>query len=305
MKIASVTGASGVIGSHLIRLLSDNGIQVRALSRKERPSEKAVDYVYGELGDDDSLKQLLKGAHYLFHCAGERHNLDRMRDVNVEGTNRLFRIASETTIEYFCHLSSAGVVGQTRSKIIDESCECRPQNLYEQTKREAEQVVLKGIDDCRVVILRPTNVVSDDEHGILTPIFHPSVKNRLKLLITGGERSHMVHAENVAAAAIHLMGVVAETPEVYFVSLDHEPNTRLHEIASLHRLNRHPNASRTSKRWHLPISAPYHLRRILRGGGNKGNLVYSSRKLISTDFHYPVGVTETIHRISSALTDPQ
>jgi len=304
LKTASVTGASGVIGRHLIRLLSATGLHVRALARKKRPNNDSVQYITGDISERQSLERLVKGAHYLFHCAGERHNADRMHDVNVQGTLNLVSMARESTIEYFCHLSSAGVIGKTRQTVVDEMSECLPQNVYEQTKYESEQVVLSGIDGCRVVILRPTNVVAEDEHGILAPIFHPSVQNRLKLFITGGERSHLVHAENVAAAAIHLMNVETVVPEVYFVSSDHETDTRMHDIASLYSSIRCSGTRNATIRWYLPVFVPYLLRWFAGRGGNKGNLAYSSTKLISTGFEYPVGVTETIHRICSALTTP-
>ena len=50
-----------------------------------------------------------------------------------------------------------------------------------------------------------------------------SLLNRLKVFIKGGECAHIVHAEDVAEAAIHFVSTPVDTPQCFFVSCDHEP----------------------------------------------------------------------------------
>lgn len=293
--IAGVTGATGLIGRRLVRMLKTQGYHIRALSREAVKSAEQVEFFQGGLQDEAVINRILTGAQYLFHCAGEREDSGRMRAVNVEGTRQLVRIARRHSLQYFCHVSSAGVIGKTRKKVIDESCDCCPQSLYEQTKFEAEQAVAIGIEGCRVVILRPTNVVAAEEPGILSAVTQPTLKNKFKLILSGSERTHIVHAKNVAAAALHLKSLPDGPPEVFIVSADHEQGTRLNEIAELYgrlcKSEKTPGGLRVPA---LPLTVPYVLRKLLGRGGNPGDVVYSSRKLRQTGFSFPVSVAETV-----------
>jgi len=66
----------------------------------------------------------------------------------------------EAALERGCrliHLSSAGVVGKSKNRFIDENTICKPQNVYESSKYEAEKIVLDGIaNGLQAQILRPT-----------------------------------------------------------------------------------------------------------------------------------------------------
>ena len=69
-KVAMVTGASGFIGSHLVKILLDEGVKVRALVRKGDPLNNLygldIDMVEGDLLDVDSLKTCLEGCDTVF-----------------------------------------------------------------------------------------------------------------------------------------------------------------------------------------------------------------------------------------------
>jgi len=297
-SIACVTGASGLIGRRIVRLLTSNGYQVRALSRKAHKSGNQIEYFNGGLEDESVINRMLSNAHSLYHCAGEYRNHEKMRTVNVEGTHKLFKIAQRYRLQYFCHLSSAGVVGKSSRKVVDEHCACYPQNHYEQTKLDAEKIVSTGIDGCRVVILRPTNVVSSRSPGILSTITQQTLKNRLKLFLTGGEQFHLIHVENVAAAAVYLAEGPVGKSEVFFVSADHEEGTRLGQLATAYCALRGGPNSMVGGPFHLPVVIPYVLRYLLKRPSNHGNITYSAAKLIGTGFTFPVSVSETVARLA-------
>jgi nucleoside-diphosphate-sugar epimerase len=67
-----VTGASGLVGAHLITSLIEKGLSVRALYRKDIPvfkhSEK-VHWVKGDILDIHSLEEALQGITQVYHCA--------------------------------------------------------------------------------------------------------------------------------------------------------------------------------------------------------------------------------------------
>ena len=131
------------------------------LSRKGYFDDPGAHLFTGGLENEEVLRSFLLGGDLLFHCAAELVDEDKMWEVNVLGTERLLRLAKEAGIQYLCYFSSAGVIGRTKRKWVDEETKCNPQNVYEQSKWSAEQLVAKGIDGCQVIILRPTNIIDE------------------------------------------------------------------------------------------------------------------------------------------------
>ncbi|MFC1829878.1 NAD-dependent epimerase/dehydratase family protein [Thermodesulfobacteriota bacterium] len=299
-QIACVTGASGMIGSKIVRQLLSGGYRVRVLTRDQAENDLDVDVYHGGLDDEKILPAFVNDADILFHAAAELRNEHKMWEVNVLGTKRLLNFVKKSNIRYFCYLSSAGVVGLTQRKWVDEEVECNPQNTYEESKWAAEQMIVSGIDDCQTVILRPTNVVDEEYPGALNLPMSRSWKNRFTVFLKGGECAHIVHAEDVAAAAMHFVSHSDDTCRSFFVSCDHEPLNTFAGLWSLYiaAMNNRP-LEPVRPIPHLPLIVPYILRKIWRGSGNRGDVRYSSEKLISEGFKFPLGLRESIRRIAS------
>ena len=70
----AITGATGFIGSALIKQLVTTGRQIQALVRPasahKQSADGAVQWIQGDLDDVDSLRQLVHGAEVVIHCAG-------------------------------------------------------------------------------------------------------------------------------------------------------------------------------------------------------------------------------------------
>ncbi len=299
--IACVTGGTGMVGSKIVDLLLKHNYLVRVLTRQESYKKRFVEIVLGGLDDEKVLDKFLNNADMVFHCAGELKNESRMWEVNVNGTERLIRKINESKIRYFCYISSAGVVGKTNLSLIDEETPCAPMNLYEKSKLVAEQLIQKDINDCRVVILRPTNVIDDIKLGALLLPMRELLLDRLKVLLKGGECAHIVHAEDVAAAALYFIRTKFEGPKYFFVSYDEEPLNTYAGIWSLWKVYEKNCSPKSVKpALHLPLIVPYILRRLLRGRSNKGDVRYSSKKLMSAGFVFPLGFRNTIKKIASS-----
>lgn len=190
------------------------------------------------------------------------------------------------------------MVGKTNDKWVDEETKCNPQNAYERSKWEAEQIITRGINRCRIVIIRPTNVIDDKRLGALEVIRNRTIKNRIKIFFIGGECSHIIHVDNVAAAAIHFIGQPFDTPECFFVSCDHEAMNTFSGLWGLYHQPSNQNSTINLNRpLYLPIIIPYLLRKIFKGTGNLGDVRYSSEKLISTGFRFPINIEDTVQRL--------
>ena len=296
--IACVTGATGIVGNRIVRLLLENEYVVRVATRKKRYMHSNADIYTGEIADEQFLDEFIAGGDLVFHCAAELSDKSKMWDVNVEGTRKILKTAKNHKIRFFCHMSTAGVVGRTNIKWVDETAKCRPQNDYEKSKWEAEKLAAKGIEDCKTVILRPTNVIDEERPGAIGFVKNQSLSDYLKNFIKGGECAHIVHAEDVARAAVFFVKHPIITPQCFFVSYDHEVLNTLSEIRSIYRnLSERKSMEDVKPSIHLPIALPYIVRRLRGRPSNLGDVRYSSRKLLNTGFKYSFGTVDTVKSI--------
>lgn len=151
-----VTGATGYVGRYLVDSLVKDGLTVYALSRRKSGEtffDPKVQVITGDITDQIDIPD---GVGTVYHCAGVIFENDQMERVNVTGTQRIVEAALNRKCRLI-HLSSAGVVGDTKEKFIDESVECNPRNVYETTKYKAENIVKNAISHgLKAHILRPT-----------------------------------------------------------------------------------------------------------------------------------------------------
>lgn len=298
IQIACVTGASGMVGSKIVQLLLTQGYRVRVLTRKANFHNSNVDVFHGGLENEDIMQLFLDDADLLFHCAAELNDESKMWEVNVLGTERILQVVTSSSIKYFCFLSSVGVIGKTKLCSVNENTACNPQNTYERSKFAAEQLVAQGIDKCKVVILRPTNIINEKLPGALSLPLKGTWFERIKVFIKGSECAHIIHAEDVAAAALHFISYPLDEPQCFIVSCDNEPlNTFAGIWTHYNTLKDDLNVKEQRLIWHLPQWVPYLLRRAWRGYGNRGDLRFSSEKLLSTGFVFPLGLDGAIKQV--------
>ena len=100
---AFVTGATGFVGSHVARVLADQGADLRLLVRKtsrlENISSIPGERVTGDLTDAESLRRGMAGCDAVFHVAADYRLWTRdpheMYAANVEGTRAILKAAQE------------------------------------------------------------------------------------------------------------------------------------------------------------------------------------------------------------------
>ncbi len=172
MKPVLVTGASGFVGWHVARLLTEKGWRVRALVRPaSQLRELDVERVDGDLRDAGSLERATAGCGAVFHVAADYRlwtkHPDEMYRSNVEGTRNLLTAARRNGVERVVYTSTVGCIGFEHGKLANEDS---PVNLdqmaghYKRSKFLAEAEALQFTrEGFPVVIVNPTAPVGDHD----------------------------------------------------------------------------------------------------------------------------------------------
>jgi nucleoside-diphosphate-sugar epimerase len=154
---AFVTGATGLLGNNLVRLLAERGVRTGALARSREKAERQfaglqIEIIEGDMTDIPTFQSALRGVDVLFHTAayfrdsykgGGRH-WDMLYHVNVKGTEELLAAAYDAGMRRFVHTSSGGVLDGPPGALIDETMERKEAdaNDYFRSKIQSDHSVL-------------------------------------------------------------------------------------------------------------------------------------------------------------------
>lgn len=166
-----VTGGTGFVGANLIRLLLDQGYQVRALVRPQSPVRNlhglAIEWVTGDL-NDPQLDQAMQGCTGLFHVAAHyslwQKDRDQLHHSNVLGTRNLLICARQAGIQRTVYTSSVAAIGvRGDGQPADETYQSPVERLigaYKQSKYWAEQEASKAAQAGQdIVIVNPSTPI--------------------------------------------------------------------------------------------------------------------------------------------------
>jgi len=172
MKPTLVTGASGFIGWHVARLLTERGHRVRALVRpSSKLRELEVEPVTGDLRDAESLERAVAGCGLVFHVAADyrlwSRDSNELYRSNVEGTRNVLETARRHGIERVVYTSTVGCIGVPHGGVGDETVPVTLEEMagaYKRSKFLAERVALEfAASGFPVVVVNPTAPVGDHD----------------------------------------------------------------------------------------------------------------------------------------------
>ena len=196
-----LTGATGLVGSHIAFELVSKGEKIRALKRKGSSTaltekifrfysnnEKAlldkIEWVEGNVLDLGSLEDAMEGITHVYHCAAiisfNPKEKEKMLQTNTEGTSNVVNAAMHAGVKKFCHISSIAALGFTiDGTSIDEDVwwQNDPINSwYAISKYNSEREVWRATEEgMDVIIINPgfiigpgdTNKSSTEAFGVL------------------------------------------------------------------------------------------------------------------------------------------
>src|SRR5262245_40789858 len=168
--ITLVTGATGFVGSHLVRQLLDRGDAVRVLVRPASPMRGLagldVEVVRGDLRDASAVRTAMRSVGRVFHAGADYRlwakNPAEIYETNVVGTSNILS-AVDGGVERVVYTSTVATIAVPRSRVPDETVSASLAEMighYKRSKLLAERAVLdaatRGVP---VVIVNPTTPV--------------------------------------------------------------------------------------------------------------------------------------------------
>ncbi len=231
---AFVTGSTGLLGNNLVRLLLEQGYQVKALVRS---SEKAVKIfgnlnitlVKGDMTNVHGFAEQLTDCDILFHCAAyfreyyqPGNHWQKLENININGTIRLLEAAEKKGIKKVIYVSSGGVIGKkAHGELSDETTppdEYRYSNLYFKSKVLAEEAIDKFLEkhQLSVVLILPGWMFGPGDFAPTTSgqLVLDFMAQKLPVILDGG--ATIVDPRDVAQAMINAVEK-GQTGERYIV----------------------------------------------------------------------------------------
>jgi len=214
-----ITGASGLLGKHLVRYLSARGVSSRALYHAHPPtpdmsSLPGVEWKQCDLLDVYDVEDVMEGVTEVYHCAAiitfDPRRREEMLHFNVESTAHVVNQALRQGIRKMVHVSSIAALGRTSvagKEITEEEewGESRYNSAYAISKYISEAEVWRAMGEgLNAVIVNPGIILGDGAaHSITAPLM--KMAYREFPFYTNGVTS-WVDVEDVVRLMVTLMG---------------------------------------------------------------------------------------------------
>lgn len=229
-----VTGAKGHLGNTIVRMLREEGQEVRGLvlpaEHVECPEE--ILYVRGDVREKQSLEPLfqnLEGREVIvIHTAGivdiSNDVTDLMYDVNVNGTRNLVELCMQYPVSRMVYVSSVHAIPEKKLRVLHEIDHFSPDEVvggYAKTKAEATQVVLDAVDKgLNAVIVHPSGILGpyDSSGNHLVQLVKDYIRGKLPACVRGGY--DFVDVRDVARGCL-TAAEKGKTGECYILSNRH------------------------------------------------------------------------------------
>jgi len=225
-----VTGASGLIGSHLVlELLGRRTEKIRCIARNPSSVQRfatvasfysrvdtallsSLEWHYGSVADPVFLHSAFDGVDEVYHCAAEVSFDPRMREhlfhTNVHGTECMVNTALEYGVQRFCYVSSIAAIGGREcsgERTEDDEWDAGQfRSQYSWSKYYAEMEVWRGIaEGLPATIVNPSVVIGPGDWSRSSSALFRSVRNGLRYYTNGG--TGFVDVRDVVAVMVSLV----------------------------------------------------------------------------------------------------
>tara|TARA_B100000029_G_scaffold516720_1_gene633239 strand:- start:6585 stop:7481 length:897 start_codon:yes stop_codon:yes gene_type:complete len=219
----AVTGGAGFIGSHLSKHLISEGHNVTVIDNLFRGKlsnlgkvKDKINFIKLDILDIDNLRKVLQNVDGIFHQAAltsvpeSYEKEEEYKNVNIKGTENIFKIAKEFKIKVV-YASSSSVYGDIKNIPITEDFERKPINPYGLTKLEDEYLAESySKSNVQIIGLRYFNVFgvgqTSDYAGVITKFFEKISKGESPVVYGDGlQVRDFIFVDDVARANVAAM----------------------------------------------------------------------------------------------------
>ncbi|MFI7578849.1 NAD-dependent epimerase/dehydratase family protein [Kocuria kalidii] len=209
-----VTGASGMLGEHVARLLAARDWTVRLLQRRHAPlaDQPHVEEVLGSVSDPDAVARAMDGVDDVVHLAAKvsfAGAWDEFVLTNVTGTRVVLETAKRAGVQNVVFVSSPSVA-HTGESIVGESAQpadpVHARGNYARSKAAAELLALEADGrGLRVAAVRPHIVWGPGDTQLVERIVDRAATGRLPLLDHGAALIDTTYVDNAAEAIVRAL----------------------------------------------------------------------------------------------------
>lgn len=219
-KTIFITGATGLVGSHVVEEAIRRGHRVRALVRASSDTrwldQWGVDKVLGDLADPEALRRGADGADWIFNCAakvGDWGTLEEFRRLNVDAFRHLLDAAVASKVERFVHVSSLGVYEGRDHFGTDETVPTAAESLdaYTRSKVEAEELALSYVQKqgLPLSVVRPGFIYGPRDRTVLPKLIKALQSGRFAYFGSGNQALNCIYVKNLVQGIF----LAAEVPQ--------------------------------------------------------------------------------------------
>jgi nucleoside-diphosphate-sugar epimerase len=303
--LVALTGATGFIGRHLLKGLSQRGYRLRVLLR--RPTmlpEGCASVLIGDLARPYNMSEALADVDAVIHTAGIASTMsglpeDDYRLLNTEATVNFAKAAERARVKRFIFLSSVRAQsGPTAEGVLTEEREPEPTDAYGRSKLAAEKGLAEtGLD---WAALRLALVYGPGAQGNIARLVKLA-RSPYPLPLAGLTARHSLLAlDNLAAAVDRILATPSSLRRPFIVA-DPDPLTIGEIVAALRQ-----GLGRRAGLFYVPRPM---LKAALRAGGHRGNieplfgsLVADSSALTRLDWLPPVATQQALAEFARHAT---
>jgi nucleoside-diphosphate-sugar epimerase len=295
--VSLVTGATGLVGSHLVEALLSKGEAVRVVVHPRSPARSlrdvGVDVRLASLSDNPTLVAAMNGVDHVYHCDGMVSDWGVLEDferANVHNVRNVLAAATRGEVTRFIYLSTSDVYGFP-GQPVDETEHPSPRGFpYSDTKVEGETLVW---NHCRrvglpVCIVRPSMVYGPGDR-VLTGAVIQALRGRNLPLIDQGEHvAGLTYVGNLVDALVLAAHQPISTGQAYNISDGSRVTWRefIHALADLVEL---PRPTRNySHNVAFALASVWETYYRMRGRTERPPLTRVLVEWMGTDQEYPI-----------------
>ena len=232
-----ITGATGLLGSHIAAKLRAAAEDVRALVRPSSDTSFLdgidVEKAPGDITDPASLAKAMEGVKTAYNVAarvGDWGPWPEYVAVTIEGTRNMVTAAARAGVRRFLHISSISAYGHPDGEglVLDETAPLGAAlyrwSYYSRAKVEAERVVwaAHAAGDVPVTVIRPSWLYGERDRASMPRLIKAIRAGKAKLIGDGQNRLNLTYAGNEADGAILAAGSPKAAGEAYNLCNDGE-----------------------------------------------------------------------------------